>query len=398
MKGTHVVLGLACCAVLSSCFKDEPLNSECDVEQAYIHLDNPKTLFFNNNDTLVRVLSSESSIRFKVLPDADLTSLTPQFRLTEGATIACADGTPATTPHDFSGGQGVKYTVTSQDGQWHRTYTVVMEVRDDISVFDFENVSLYDEPGMCYRPYYQWLERDASGQLTDYWATGNGGFDVSMGMEDEDNHVTADEFPTVTIADGYEGRGVKLTTCDTGPFGEIVDMRIAAGNLFSGRFDVGTALTSAMDATLFGRPVSRRPERFIGYYKYRPGEHFQNRAGVIQPGVVDKGDIYCVLYRNTDDKGNDVVLKGDNVRSSSLIVATAIIDEVKTTDEWTRFDIPFSFVKDIDPEVLAARGYNLAIVFTSSSKGAQFEGAIGSTLCIDSVRIIWHDDDGGDGE
>ena len=28
-------------ATLTSCFKDEPLNAECDIEQAYIHVDNP---------------------------------------------------------------------------------------------------------------------------------------------------------------------------------------------------------------------------------------------------------------------------------------------------------------------------------------------------------------------
>ena len=28
-------------STLTSCFKDEPLNAECDIEQAYIHVDNP---------------------------------------------------------------------------------------------------------------------------------------------------------------------------------------------------------------------------------------------------------------------------------------------------------------------------------------------------------------------
>ena len=30
-------LSTVCALSLSSCFKDEPLNAECDIEQAYIH-------------------------------------------------------------------------------------------------------------------------------------------------------------------------------------------------------------------------------------------------------------------------------------------------------------------------------------------------------------------------
>ena len=96
-----------------------------------------------------------------------------------------------------------------------------------------------------------------------------------------------------------------------------------------------------------------------------------------------------MLYRNTDDKGQPVTLDGSNVRSSNLIVATAIIDEVKTTDSWTSFNIPFTYTTEIDPAVLAKHGYNLAVVFTSSFKGADFQGAVGSTLCIDDVHLLW---------
>lgn len=396
MKGLKIVLGALCCTALCSCFKDEPLNSECDVEQAYIHADNPTALFFNVNDTLVNVLTTERNIKFKVLPGADLTALTPHFRVTEGATVRAADGSAVDAPHDFSGGKSVAYTVTSQDGQWSKTYTVSMTVREDLSVFDFENFSLSSE--YAYRPFYEWKERNAAGELSEFWATGNAGFDISMGEENEENHVGADQFPTVPIADGYEGHGVKLTTCDTGPFGTLVNMRIAAGNLFSGRFNVDEALGETMKTTMFGQPMSRKPVKFIGYYKYKPGKDFQNRMGEIQQGVVDKGDIYCVVYRNVDGNGQSVVLDGNNIRSSSLIVGTAIIDEVKVTDKWTRFEIPFTYTKDIDPAILAAHGYNLAIVFTSSYRGASFEGAVGSTLWIDSVKLIWDDDDDDDNQ
>ena len=83
MKGKFLALAMMCLSTtLTSCFKDEPLNAECDIEQAYIHVDNPEAMFFSKNDTLVNVLSSERGIRFKVLPEADITALVPQFSLT----------------------------------------------------------------------------------------------------------------------------------------------------------------------------------------------------------------------------------------------------------------------------------------------------------------------------
>ena len=95
-----------------------------------------------------------------------------------------------------------------------------------------------------------------------------------------------------------------------------------------------------------------------------------------------------MLYRNTDDQGNAVVLYGDNVLTSPQIVAIARIDKVANTDNWTEFDLDFNYLTDIDQTLLDNYGYNMAVVFTSSIGGADFEGAIGCTMMIDKVRII----------
>ena len=69
------------------------------------------------------------------------------------------------------------------------------------------------------------------------------------------------------------------------------------------------------------------------------------------------------------------------------VISTAIVDQndVQETDEWTYFEIPFVTRdgKSVDPDKLAAGRYCLAIVFASSIRGDYFEGAPGSTLCID---------------
>ena len=68
-------------------------------------------------------------------------------------------------------------------------------------------------------------------------------------------------------------------------------------------------------------------------------------------------------------------------------------DEQIERGEWQYFDIPFEFVngKQIDPERLVNYGYNIAVVFSSSVDGAYFRGAVGSTLYIDTIKIICED-------
>ena len=57
-------LSTVCALSLSSCFKDEPLNAECDIEQAYIHPGSWLKLWFTNaSDTLVNVQCGRSLIR-----------------------------------------------------------------------------------------------------------------------------------------------------------------------------------------------------------------------------------------------------------------------------------------------------------------------------------------------
>ncbi len=62
-------------------------------------------------------------------------------------------------------------------------------------------------------------------------------------------------------------------------------MRIAAGNLFTGVFDAKNALKKGqtLQCTHFGdganNTINYKPLKFEGYYKYTPGETFQDRLG-----------------------------------------------------------------------------------------------------------------------
>ena len=87
------------------------------------------------------------------------------------------------------------------------------------------------------------------------------------------------------------------------------------------------------------------------------------------------------------------MLDGTNVKTSNLIVAMADLDYVAPTDSWTEFDIEFNYTAAPDLDLLANRGYSLALVFSSSKKGDSFIGAVGSRLLIDKVRIVCEKED-----
>ena len=375
-------------SLLTSCFKDEPLNAECDIEQAYIHPgDNLGKWFESPSDTLVSVQSDQTEIEFSMKGAADLTQQAPLFRLTPGATISPENG----SVQDFSNGP-VTYTVTSEDRQWTRTYHVSIkkgqtQLPKELD-FDFEDAYLD-------RGYYNWRET-IDGETSDLWATGNPGYKIS------NSSAKAENYPTAMVEDGYEGKAVKLTTRRTSQLADMVKKPIAAGNLFIGQFDATDALRDAMKATKFGKPFSfqSKPIRLEGWYKYQAGEKFTDKNMNVIAGRHDFGTIYAVLYDNHDQAGNAILLYGDNVQTSPQVVALALVGEttddggkkaIGDTPEWHHFSVSFDYAtygKTIDLDKLHNGGYSLAIVCSSSTCGADFMGCVGSTLWVDSFKII----------
>lgn len=368
-------------STLTSCFKDEPLNAECDIEQAYIHVDNPLGMFFQQTDTLVNVLSTAEDINFVVRKTTDLTALAPIFNLTPGATIYPDNG----SEQDFSNGP-IVYTTSSEDGQYKRNYRVNFIFSKDMLEYNFENFSLNTNAPV--NKYYVWTDLDDEGNPLNNWATGNPGYRMAKGS------AQPDEYPTTPWSEEGHETCVKLTTCETGKFGSDRKMPIAAGNLFLGEFDTKKALTAnaagvkGVLATKFGLPIGSQPVSFSGFYKYKRGDVFTDKNNEVKDSK-DYGSIYAVFYDNHDANGEPFVLHGDDVLSSDQIISIANIGQIDDTPEWTAFNLNFKLQpgKAIDPVKLANRGYSLAIVSSSSINGATFEGAVGSTLWIDDFSI-----------
>ena len=366
--------------LFTSCFKEEPKNMECDILEAWVEGESYAAYFFNSADMRVLdVPSNEQKVEFTVRSQATLPALPVHFKLSPGATIVPGDG----TEQDFSKGP-VTYTVTSEDGEWSRQYTVSFRnpptppLVGNTMKFDFENYSL-DENGK----YYVWYEKGDDGAKSEIWASGNAGFMMSK------QNAAPDAYPSVPDPNGYEGSCLKLTTCDTGSWGKKFKKPIAAGSVFLGEFDSQYALTKTLWTTKMGIPFTEEPVKVTGYYKYTPGEKFTNEKGETLGGRVDEPNLYAVFYYNKDESGAVAVLHGDDVMSSPRIVSIAQQASFPATTEWTKFELTFAGDKPIDATQLANRDYSLALVFSSSREGDMFMGAVGSTLYVDKVEITF---------
>ena len=383
MRIKHLLLFGMAALSLSSCFKDEAPNAECDITKAWVHIDEDKwqDMFFNITDTTKRVMYSDRSIYFTVRPDARLDSICPQFEITEGATISPASG----SCQDFSNGP-VKYTVTSQDQQWTREYPVSFILPQIPTSYTFDNSgTAYTNPSGA--TYYRWYEQCPTGDNSyvsmEVFSNANSGFAIINTKAD------IEDYPSV-VAEGYHGKGIRLTTCSTGDLGKQVHRPLAAGNLFIGEFDVFEALKNTLHTTRMGHPFDLKPYKVKGLYKYKAGDVFWKYVNYKieeHPEIKDRAAIYAVFYRNRDEQGNEVMLFGEDSKTNPNIVALAEMKEIPETDTWTPFEITFDYYKDIDPDILLRQGYSLTVVFTSSTDGAYYEGAPGSTLYIDDVDI-----------
>ena len=372
----------------TSCIKDEAPNKECDIESAWIEGAEYEQYFYQTTEMSKEVSSAETNIIFSVRSLISLSKQIPlNFKITEGATIQPASG----SMQDFTNGT-VTYTVTSEDGKWNRIYNVTFqEVPLPAQKYSFENVETRSEMTMLggtneMHVFYELMP--GSSELNYCWATGNPGSALTK------SGAKPEEFPVYSSADGKVGRCVCLNTQSAGALGEWMQKPIAAGSLFLGKFVIDFVLSDALKSTQFGVPYNKEPVRITGWYKYKPGEKFTDKDMIVYPDRTDEASIYAVYYRNTNDQGESFVLDGhdvedlDKVIDNPQVYKVARVASLPATDTWTQWEMFFDG-RDVPDDVVSAQGCNLALVFSSSKRGAQFEGAIGSTLYIDEVEVSY---------
>lgn len=370
---TLMLASLVACA--TSCVQDEALNVEAAIDGCT-----------GIGIQLSDINADEKIVRLYVQKGTDISKQELIFTLPEGAVIEADDklgNDNGENVYDFSEGNHARtFTVTSENGEYKAVYSIQIILTELPTDYRFEQLQ-----ENRYNGYDTFLEETEPTSPQDtkkilQWSSGNPGFKLT-GMS-----KSRTDYPTVQSADGYRGNCVKLETKDTGSFGEMVKMYIAAGNLFIGSFDLDNALTNARAATKFGFQFFKKPLNLKGYYKYKAGAVF-TESGAANTTKKDRFDIYAILYEAQDPT---FMLDGSNALTHSALVAKAQIKESEAieTDNWTLFDLPFEPIsgKTIDAQKLAQGKYKLGIVFSSSEGGAYFNGAVGSTLYVDEVELI----------
>lgn len=355
-KGYFAGIVFLLLSVAVSCIKGEKANIEVDIER----------VSFANEEGILNVAYLPQGIDIYV--DAariNPSNLTLSFVLSEGASVR---PDPATVS-DYSGGRS--FTVTSEDAQWEKTWTVRVITADMPVVFNFEH--WYQPDGKRYMLPCEYIGDAGQPMQLNIWACGNEAYAYAAGKKD----YTA--YPTQPSASSEAATGehaLKLVTMSTGDLYKP----IAAGNVFIGEFDPKEY--EPRDGTHFGLPFRRKPLRFTGKYRYiSGGETYISKEQ-------DRCKIQAVLYR-TDEQVK--YLTGFTIADSPYVIARAELPESSSSstsgEGYASFDVEFRYTGELDKAVLDKGGYNLAIVLSSSRNGDTYDGAIGSKLFVDDLEI-----------
>ncbi|GAB6009091.1 PCMD domain-containing protein [Dysgonomonas reticulitermitis] len=355
---------------LSSCIKDEGVYREADIESFTISSDIMLTSTIvnqkDNNRVIITVDDTTGMKNAKITPD---------IKLSPGAKIEPASGVEVQLQN-----YQTSYIVTAGDGN-KKSYTIILE-KDRPLKYNFEN--WYQVSNTTGTRIYDMLSDEL-------WCNANKG--VAMIYRDNT------PFPTRRTTDSHNGEyGILLETVfgNRNTILHMLDIPLYAGSAFRGVFE--TNMSNPVTSVKFGQIHSKsagKPIRFTGWYKYKPGEYYQTctvndtpKYNIVDtiPGKKDELDIYAVMFKVPQgNEGKNVYLTANDVLSSNRLVATAIISDKTEKNDWTRFDIPFIYTEEID---YSRFDYKLAIVLSSSKRGAFYEGAIGSLLVVDEIEIV----------
>lgn len=344
--------------LLSSCIKDEALNSEADI------------LSFTLADSVVYAQASilNSDIILFLNENTDETEIKPIIEITPGAQLS-----PIAESYNLN--ETKTFQVTSQDGKYTKEYKIHI-IREKTLSFSFED---WNDSQIGTRGYYPQL-------IDKQWASGNFGVWMANSMNSK-----GVKYPTKDTTDFVVGKRAALLVTQKGKTAFNKYIPIFSGSLFYGIFSLNTVETSK--SVFFGQPFPESmgtPKRFTGSYKYKPGSVYTDEKGEAVDGASDECTVRAFLYKvskgaTTGAKGEEYLTGADNVLASDKVVAMADLKDTGLKEDFTRFNIRFQYKEALDFSVY---DYRLAIVFASSKEGDAYKGAVGSTLIVDDIKVI----------
>lgn len=280
-------------------------------------------------------------------------SVTPELVVSQGATIVPPSGSSVTfnNSEDF-----IKYTIISEDGVNFVEY--IFTIRDkQIPNAGFTN--WFMETGMNGKPFQQ----PGKHLESTVWATANMGTSIYS------------IYGTSPVTEGNNTL-VKIETVTT------VALPLVAGALYVGKFDLDGAIadpTNPVAAAKLGIPFFSKPTAVQFKYSYKSGDQ------MVQAVLKDPGNLFggfdIFELEGKDKFGIEVVLEKRNGDDVTTISKTNF-ESGQEVETLTNFKLPLTYLSNEEPT-------HFYISFSPSLDGGTFTGAIGSTLIIDDVELIY---------
>ena len=278
-------------------------------------------------------------------------NITPMFSISSGARIFPESGVSVTLEEEES---LALYVVTAEDGSTSEWFVGVRG--NQLPNFDFEN--WYEETGLNSQPY---MEPGNSAE-TSVWSTANKGTSI-YGI-----------YGTEPLKMGNNTL-VQITT------GENNQVPVAAGTIFTGRFDIQLAISNPNDpsnATDFGTPFPFRPAAARFDYSYKAGPDYI-KGTLIDPNNIFGG--FTIEQLPGSDQLRVYVIMDIFEGENRTEIGRGVL-ETGNSDVISKVVVPIVYTSDQNPT-------HITLMFTSSKDGNFFTGAVGSTLIVDNVELLY---------
>lgn len=348
MKKLYLVVGFA--LILTTCKKDEKSN-ESMIQS--ITITESSIADYTSGKVIIdqRLNLALVFIDRKLENDDFPISITPDFTLSSGARITPESGQSFTFLEEES---LAHYVVTAEDGSTSDWY---MGVRgNQLTNADFED--WYETTGLNSQTF---MDPGMSAE-TSIWSTANIGTST-YGL-----------YGTVPLKIGNNTL-VQITT------GETAQVPVAAGTIFTGRFDISLAISNPTDpsqATDFGTPFPFRPTAAKFDYSYKTGPN------LIMGTPNDPNNIFggfTVTQLIGSDQFRVYVIMDIFEGETRTEIGRGVLED-GNSDVISEVIVPINYTSNQDPT-------HITVMFTSSKDGSLFTGAVGSTLIVDNIELIY---------
>lgn len=327
---------------------------------------NIKTFEITNQASLAIINNTAKTVHVEIPPGVDLSALS-----IKNITLSSFASSDKTIGSSLNLNNDEVINVTAENGSvvvWIVKASTASST-PQIEHSDFN--TWYQTDGGFYEP--------GADAATTAWGTGNAGTQIlnilaTTPLELSDNNLA-----------------VRMETMDNGPVAGAFGTPISAGSVFTGKFDKDKIDPSNPQAAIeFGTPFTGRPKKIKLKYQYSPGIENKDKDGNILPQG-DKCDIYLLLEVRSVDKVERLATawyrNGDEQVELNEIELDLIYGPLDDTyPDYMKPDNGLFVNPETSKFILPS---HLTFVASSSFDGANFAGAIGSTLIVDDVVMVY---------